>query len=53
MSSWRSGHKDEKSIYVVTTGGLIAAVGDGPGPARVFRVDVGIKGDASGRLIRR
>jgi sugar lactone lactonase YvrE len=45
--------KDEKSIYVVTTGGLITAAGDGPGPAREFRVDIGIKGDASGRPIWR
>jgi hypothetical protein len=38
--------KDNKSIYVVTTGGLIKHIGAGPGPARVFRVDVGVKGEA-------
>jgi hypothetical protein len=37
--------KDNKSIYVVTTGGLLNPVGTGPGPARVFRVDVGVKGE--------
>jgi hypothetical protein len=37
--------KDNSSIYVVTTGGLINPVGAGPGPARVFRVDVGVKGE--------
>ncbi|KAF4625006.1 hypothetical protein G7Y89_g13162 [Cudoniella acicularis] len=36
---------DRKSIYVTTTGGLIVAVGEGPGLARVVRVDVGIQGE--------
>ncbi|KAK5045222.1 hypothetical protein LTR84_009555 [Exophiala bonariae] len=35
---------DEQSLYVVTTGGLLAPIGEAPGPARVLRVDVGVKG---------
>lgn len=37
--------KDAKSIYVVTTGGLINPIGLGPGLARLFRVDVGVRVD--------
>ena len=37
--------RDSKALYVVTTGGLIVPVGDGPGPARVLRVDVGVRGE--------
>jgi hypothetical protein len=36
---------DNKALYVVTTGGLINPIGGAPGPARVFRVEVGVKGD--------
>lgn len=36
---------DNKVVYVVTTGGLINPIGAAPGPARVFRVDVGVKGE--------
>lgn len=39
-------NKDRQVLYVVTTGGLIAPVGDGPGPGRVFKVDVGVRGEA-------
>lgn len=38
--------KDDKSLYVVTTGGLINPVGEFPGLARVLRVDIGVKGAA-------
>ena len=34
--------RDSTALYVVTTGGLIVPVGDGPGPARVLRVDIGV-----------
>lgn len=37
--------RDSKALYVVTTGGLIVPLGDGPGPARVLRADVGVNGD--------
>jgi hypothetical protein len=37
--------KDNTCLYVTTTGGLINPVGKGPVPARVFRVDVGVKGE--------
>jgi hypothetical protein len=36
--------KDNTCLYVTTTGGLINPVGKAPVPARVFRVDVGVKG---------
>lgn len=37
--------EDRTGTYVVTTGGLIQPVGDGPGLARVLRVDIGVKGE--------
>jgi hypothetical protein len=37
---------DSKALYAVTTGGIIAPVGDGPGLARVLRLDAGVKGEA-------
>jgi len=38
---------DQDKLYVVTTGGLIVPVGDGPSEARVLTVDVGIAGAVS------
>ena len=37
---------DRRSLYVTTDGGLVAPLGDGPGPARVIRVEVGIAGES-------
>lgn len=37
--------KDNSSICVVTTGGSINPVGAGPGPARVFQVQIGVRGE--------
>jgi hypothetical protein len=39
------GKGKRRAMYVVTTGGLIRPVGDGPGVARVLRVDVGVEGE--------
>lgn len=36
---------DGKALYAVTTGGLINPIGDGPGLARVLRVEVGVQGE--------
>lgn len=36
---------DRGSIYVTTTGGIVRAVGDGLGLARVVRADVGVRGE--------
>jgi hypothetical protein len=36
---------DRKSIYVTTTGGIVKAVGEGPGIAKVVRGDVGVRGE--------
>lgn len=38
--------KDDHFLYIVTTGGLVLPIGDGPGPARVLKVDIGVRGEA-------
>jgi hypothetical protein len=36
---------DKTSVYITTTGGLVVPVGEGPGVARVVRVNVGVQGE--------
>ena len=36
---------DRRSLYVTTEGGIVAPIGDGPGLARVIRVEIGIEGE--------